>query len=29
VAASSTNASAVTVSAPSGFGGGFDLQVVC
>ncbi len=29
VAASSTNASAVVVSAPSGFGGGFDLQVVC
>lgn len=29
VAASSTSASAVTVSTPSGFGGGFDLQVVC
>lgn len=29
VAASSTNSSAVVVSAPSGFNGGFDLQVVC
>jgi hypothetical protein len=29
VAASSTNTSAVVVSAPSGFSGGFDLQVVC
>jgi hypothetical protein len=29
VAASSTNSSAVVVSAPTGFSGGFDLQVVC
>jgi hypothetical protein len=29
VAASTTNSSAVVVSAPSGFSGGFDLQVVC
>ncbi len=29
VAASSTNAGAVVVSAPSGFSGGFDLQVTC
>ena len=29
VAASATSASAVIVSAPGGFGGGFDLQVVC
>jgi hypothetical protein len=29
VAASATNTSAVVVSAPSGFSGGFDLQVVC
>jgi hypothetical protein len=29
VAASATNASAVVVSAPTGFTGGFDLQVVC
>jgi hypothetical protein len=29
VAASTTNTSAVVVSAPAGFSGGFDLQVVC
>jgi hypothetical protein len=29
VAASATNTSAVVVSAPAGFSGGFDLQVVC
>jgi hypothetical protein len=29
VAASATNTSAVVVSAPSGFNGGFDVQVVC
>jgi hypothetical protein len=29
VAASATSSSAVVVSAPSGFSGGFDLQVVC
>jgi hypothetical protein len=29
VAASTTNTSAVVVSAPSGFSGGFDLQVTC
>jgi hypothetical protein len=29
VAASATNTSAVVVSAPTGFSGGFDLQVVC
>jgi hypothetical protein len=29
VAASSTSSTAVVVNAPSGFSGGFDLQVVC
>jgi hypothetical protein len=29
VAASPTNVSAVVVSTPTGFSGGFDLQVVC
>ena len=29
VAASATNSSAVVVNAPSGFSGGFDLQVTC